>query len=218
MNGKAILAAMLIVCSTAGSAWAATVPTIANFDAGEDNFAGSTVATVQIHAAAGGNPDGFVQLRKDFGPGFDEIGTQNSLSPEFLGDYAADGVTGAGFDLNVFNTTLDSAQLRMRRNVGENGWHYDFGAVLPNANMWMSYDVAFDPSWTDAMASANGWMQETGSPSFADVMSSVGWLEVRLVNTGSSIVGVDNVRLVPEPSALGLLLAGLVFLGRRRIA
>jgi hypothetical protein len=202
--------------AVASTTWAAVVPTVATFDTDEDNFIGSTIATVQIYASSGGNPGGHVEIRKDFGPGIDFIGTQNSVWPEFLGDYAAAGVTGGGFDLNVFNTTLDSAQLRFRRNVAENGWYYDFGAVAPNGNLWVSYDVAFDPTWSDALALGNGWQHEAGSPSFANLMSSVGWVEVRLFNLGDAVAGVDNVRIVPEPGALALVLAGLVAVGRRR--
>ncbi len=201
--------------SFAGSAWAAIPGTVATFDADENGFAGSTIATVQIHLNAGGNPGGHVEIRKDLSSGFD-MGTQNSTWPSLLGNYASDGITGAGFDLNVFNTTLDEAHLRMRRNVGENGWYYNFGPVLPNLNLWASYDVSFDPTWDDATAMAHGWTQESGSPSFAGLMSSVGWLEVRAINTGSAIVGVDNVRLVPEPGALALLAAGGLLAVRRR--
>lgn len=212
-----------VVCLVIGvmgitaSAWAATPGTIATFDVDEDGFVGSTIATVQIHAANGGNPNGFVQIRKDLETGFD-IGTQNSVWPGFLGDYAAGGITGAGFDLNVFNIAFDDAQIRLRRNVAENGWHHSFGAVLPNANAWESFDVSFNPAWDDVTAILNGWTQEAGSPSFADLMASVGWLEVRLINEGSAIAGIDNVRLVPEPATLALLALGTAVLGRRRLA
>jgi hypothetical protein len=172
---------------------------------------------VQVHSGTGGNPDGHLLIRKDLDTGFD-IGTQNSVWPGFLGDYAAAGITGGGFDLNVFNITVDEAQLRLRRNVAENGWHYNFGAVLPNANAWESFDVSFNPAWDDATAIINGWTQEAGSPSFADLMASVGWLEVRLINQGSLIAGVDNVRLVPEPASLALLALGTAIFRRRRLA
>jgi len=205
------------VMMAAGSAGAAVPGTVATFDVDEDDFAGSTTATVQVYGAAGGNPGGHVVVRKDLEPGFD-IGTQNSVWPEFLGDYGAAGVNGAGFDLNVFNISFDEVHLRFRRNVGENGWHYNFGAVLPNANLWESYDVAFDPTWNNATALANGWTQEIGSPSFANLMASVGWIEVRVINQASAIAGVDNVRIVPEPATLVLLAGGLALIGRRRFA
>lgn len=203
-----------VTLGAVSAAWAAIPGTIATFDADAQSFTGSTIATVQIHVLSGGNLDGHLQIRKDLEPGFD-IGTQNSTLPEWLGDYAASGVNGAGFDLNVFNTTLDDAQLRFRRNVAENGWNFSFGNVTPNANAWESYDVAFDPTWSDGLALANGWSQEAGAPSFADLMGSVGWVEVKVFNEGSAIVGVDNVRIVPEPGALGLLLLAGAFLRRR---
>lgn len=209
------ISALVLSGMFAATTWAAVPGTIATFDLDEDGFQGSTIATTQIHLGAGGNPGGHVVIRKDLETSFD-IGTQNSVWPGFLGDYAAAGITGAGFDLNVFNTTLNETHLRMRRNVAENGWYYDFGAVLPNANQWASYDVNFDPTWDDATAAANGWIAETGSPSFAALMSSVGWLEVRLINEVSLIAGVDNVRIVPEPGTIALLAIGLAAAVRRR--
>lgn len=208
---------LLTAAGLVGPAWAAVPGTTATFDAGSDDFIGSTIATVQIHMAAGGNPAGFAQIRKDLQTGFD-MGTQNSVWPELLGNYIADGINGAGLDLNVFNTALDETHLRFRRNVAENGWYYDFGAIQPNDWQWIPLDVSFNPAWSDATALANGWSQEPGSPSFAALMASVGWIEVRTVNQGSAIVGVDNVRLVPEPAALALLAAGGLALLRPRRA
>jgi len=205
------------ITSFAIPVWAAVPGTVATFDAGEDGFIGSTIATVQVHLANGGNPNGFVQIRKDLETGFD-IGTQNSNWPEFLGDYAAAGINGGGFDLNVFNIAFNQVHFRFRRNVAENGWYYDFGPVAPNGNAWVPLDVAFDPTWSDLTAAANGWSQETGSPSFAALMGSVGWIEARLINEGSALAGIDNVRIVPEPGTLALLLAGTAILGRRRLA
>lgn len=207
---------LAIAALLAAPALAAVPGTVATFDSGPDDFVGSTVSTVQIHLGDDGNPGGHLVIRKITDPGFD-IGTRNSVWPEFLGDYAAAGVTGAGVDLNVF-LDLDEAMLRFRRDVFENGWNYDFGAIAANPGVWVSYDVLFNPAWDDATALANGWAQEAGAPSFAALMASVGWLEVRVGNEGSAIVGVDNVRLIPEPATLGLLAVGAVALIRRRVA
>jgi len=202
--------------ASAGTASAAMSGTVARYNADAEGFVVSTIATVQIHSAAGGNPGGHVQIRKDLSTGFD-IGTRNSTTPGFLGDYAAAGINGAGFDINVFNTTLDEAHIRFRRNVAENGWHYDFGGIAPNANLWESHDVSFDPTWPDATAMGMGWTQESGAPSFSALFASVGWIEVRTINPDgvSAIVGVDNVRVVPEPGVMTLLVAGLACLRRR---
>lgn len=209
------MAVVAAVFGFVGTAAGAIPGTLATFDVDAEGFVGSTIATTQIHLAADGNPDGFVQIRKDLLTGFD-IGTRNSVTPGFLGDYATAGIHGAGFDLNVFNTSLDEAHLRFRRAVDENGWYYDFGPVTPDGNAWGQYDVVFDPTWDDATAQANGWTQESASPSFADLFANIGWIEVRVINEGSNIVGVDNVRIVPEPATLALLLVATTVLRHRR--
>lgn len=194
----------------------AAIPTVATFDADAETWQGSTTSTTQIHSPAGGNPGGHIQIRKELGdPQFD-AGSRTSDDAEFLGDYATGGITGAGFDMNVFNTTLTGVLLRFRSSVTQNGWYYDFGAVAPANNAWVPYDVAFNPLWDDATAGANGWVQESGAGSFAQTLSTVDWIEVRAINTGSLIAGLDNIRLVPTPGTAAL--AGLALLSafRRR--
>lgn len=223
MNAAKWAMAACLAAAWTVTASGALIGAIATYDADAEGWQGSTTSTVQIHAAGGGNPDGHIQVRKDLEPPVFDIGSRTSDDPDFLGDYAASGITGAGFDLNVFNTTIDNAYLRFRRNVAENGWVFDFGSVLPNANAWESFDVVFDPTWDDLTARANGWQSDDDvdpgvdpSPSFADVMADVGWIEVRLANEGSAIVGIDNVRLVPEPTSIALLACGAAALLRRR--
>ncbi|MCC7406839.1 MAG: hypothetical protein IT442_02130 [Phycisphaeraceae bacterium] len=224
MNAKSwitVCAAGLFAVSASG----ALVGTVATFDSDEEGWVGGTTSTVQVYAASGGNPGGHVEIRKDLTPPVYDIGTRNSVTPGFLGDYAAAGVTGAGYDLNVFNSTADHAYLRFRRGVDENGWRYDFGLISPNGNAWVPLDVAFDPTWDDLTARANGWLTDDDidaaadpSPAFASVMADVGWIEARIASEGSTIVGIDNVRLVPEPAALTMLALGGLLITRRRIA
>ena len=195
------------------------IPTVATFDVDAEGFVGSTTSTTQIFAAAGGNTGGHIQIRKDLSPPEFDVGSRTSTDTDFLGDYAAGGITGAGFDMNAFNTTLNAVWLRFRSSVTLNGWHYDFGVVTPDANTWISYDVAFNPLWDDVTAAANGWTQEAGAGSFASTLATVDWIEIRAINEESLIAGLDNIRLVPTPGA-GLL-AGLAALGvarRRRSA
>lgn len=216
------MVAALLAVSTMG-VQAAVPGTIATYDLDEEGWEGSTTSTTQVYVANDGNPGGHIQVRKDLTPPVFDIGSRNSVTAGFLGDYAASGITGAGFDLNVFNTTLDHAYLRFRRNVAENGWLYDFGAVVPNGNAWVPFDVPFDPTWDDLTAMANGWVTDDvidagadPSPSFADVMAAVGWIEVRLANEGSAVVGIDNVRVIPEPMTASLLALGALTMLRRR--
>lgn len=213
MNSVCILTATgALVGSTLAAA-----PVISTFDADEQGFVGSTIATTQIHSASGGNPGGHITLRKDLSTGFD-IGTQHSTNPDYLGNYAAGGINEAGFDINVFNTTLDDVWLRVRVGPGQDGWHYAFGGLAPNGNAWVSLAVTFDPTWEDATAILNGWTQEAGAPSFADMMANVGWFEVRTINPidESALIGLDNIYLVPAPGAAALLGLGLLTARRRR--
>ena len=206
--------AALAAVTLAGPALAAG-PIVSTFDLDAEGFAGGTIATTLVHMPGGGNPDGHIVIRKALGSGFD-MGAQNSISPEYLGNYAAAGINSAGFDLNVFNTTLDDVMIRFRVSAAQDGWRYSFGGVLPDANAWESFDVAFDPTWDDATAILNGWAQEAGADTFANTLASVGWFEVRTVNPDdvSALVGLDNIRLVPAPSAAALL--ALPLLARRR--
>lgn len=220
MKSRDVMRAVVMCAGSvlgAGSAFGAAMHT-AGFDMDAEGFQGSTTSSFDLYSMDGGNPGGHMVVRKELmEPEFD-IGIQNSTSPELLGDYGEAGVYCAGFDLNVGNFELDAVWLRFRRDVFENGWHYDFGAVLPDGNAWEVFDIAFDPNWNDAAAMLAGWTQEPGAPSFADLFSSVGWIEVRAISEGSLIVGIDNVRLkVPAPggAALGIA-AGLFALRRRR--
>ena len=193
-------------------------PTVAPFAADEEGFVGATTSTVQVHSGTGGNPDGHIQIRKDLSPPVFDIGTRNSVTPDFIGDYGAGGITGGGFDLNVFNNAIDDVWLRFRDSVNDNGWHYPFGAVAVNASQWESFDAAIDPTWSDGAAAGAGWVQEAGAPSWATVMGDVFWIEVRVLRDDSTIVGIDNVRLAPTPgaAALGLIVAGVGVRRRRR--
>jgi len=179
-----------------------------------------------VWAGVGGNPDGHVQVRRDVGgPNFD-IGTATEISGDFLGDYAAAGVSGVSVDLNFMTDNLTSASLRFRPDGVDNGWSYSYALTNGyDVNAWGTYSVNFDPTWDDATAEANGWVK--GDPtvaSFADLFASVGWAEVRFASSQeSTLVGVDNYQLIgiPEPSTCLLLFcaaAGLLLRKRRLIA
>lgn len=213
---------LCLLVSFCGVSSAAMIGALAPYTADAEGWVGSTTSTTQIWLGTGGNPAGHLELRKDLSPPVFDIGTANTTDADFLGNYAASGITGAGFDLNVFNTTINHAYLRFRRNVTENGWLYDFGLVAPNGNQWVPFDVVFNPTWDDVTAKANGWVTDhdidaaaTPSPAFATVMAGVGEIEVRLASDGSTIVGVDNVRLVPEPASIGLFALPGLLLARR---
>lgn len=207
----AVIGATVAVSASMGFA---ASPYTASFDADAQGFQGSTISTTQIYLGAGGNPGGFVEIRRDLGgPAFD-IGTENMSSPEFLGDYAAAGINEAGFDLRVPSTPIADVWLRFRSTVTMNGWYHPFGAPSSD-NVWHDYQEIFDPNWDDVTAAANGWVQEAGAGSFADTFQTVGWIEVRLIAIESTLADIDNVYIVPTPGAGGLALLGLGMMTRR---
>ncbi len=205
----------LAILFTASSLQAATV-SLETFDAGKNGFDANTISATVIHQAAGGNPGGHLLIRKDLSPPAFDVGAMTTTRAEFLGNYAAAGITGASVDLNFQTEGIDAAWIRFRRDGSSNGWRHSLTNVFP-LNSWNTYSVDFDPNWTDAQASAAGWLTDqdvdpaaNASPAFADVLKSVGFAEVRIANNTSTLVGLDNFQLIPEPSTMAL--AGLALL------
>lgn len=210
----AVAAASLSVAAVPGS--------VETWDADLAGWDQSTIISTVIHAAAGGNPDGHVLVRKELGAADFDIGTATTTSSDYLGNYA--GVIGIEVDLNFGTDNVTNAWVRFRPDVVGNGWRFPLTNVFPTGS-WDTYSAPFDANWDDATALANGWEQdEPGVASFADLFSSVGWAEVRFESPQTStLVGVDNFRLVaiPEPSSLvlaaaSLAAAGTLVLRRRR--
>ena len=109
-----------------------------------------------------------------------------------------------------------------------NGWFHPVAYAAVQGG-WQSFGIAFNPTWTDLQATANGWiadgpLQAGVQVDFATTMSNVFNAEIRLDGIGNSLhAGLDNFRLegnvaaVPEPATLALLGSGLI-VGVRRFA
>lgn len=213
---KTRIATAAMVALVCGGGALGAVPFVATFDTDAQTFQGSTISTTQIYSAMNGNPGGHVILRRDLSPPAFDIGTRTQSIPEFTGSYA--GITSAGFDINALNTPISSLWLRFRDSVNVNGWHFEFGNVAPG-NVWLSRNAPINAAWTDGQAAAAGWVQEAGAPSFATLFGNVSWIEVRIDNPDgvSTLVGVDNVRIVPAPGAgAGALMLSMLALRRAR--
>ena len=211
--------ALLAMVST--PALGATLGAVETWDSDLADWQQGTTASVAVHAANGGNPDGHLQVRRDLGEAFFDVGAQTDSSADFIGDYAAANIGQISVDLNFMTSNITDAQLRFRRNAVENGWRISLTDQFLPDNTWNTYSVLFDPTWTDQQATDAGWIKDDPTvPSFADVFADVGRTEVRLSSTNeSTLFGIDNFALnVPEPSSLGIasILLGFATLRRRR--
>ena len=199
------------------------VPGVETFDADTAGFVPNTTSSVVVHAAGGGNPDGHIQTRKDLTPPVYDIGALTT-DPDFTGNYAAAGIGQVSVDLNFMTDNITSAWVRFRPGVAENGWRYPLTNSFPT-NVWNTYVVNFNPTWTDLQAQAAGWLTDKDidpgtdpSPPFATVMADVFSAEVRLASEGSTVAGIDNFAIaVPEPGMIGLLAVGIAAMLRRRV-
>lgn len=216
-----LLPAAVVGLSLSAKVALAAVAGVETFDAGVNGFEANTTSAVVVHAAAGGNPDGHLLSRKDLGPPVFDIGALTT-GPNFTGDFAADGITGVSVDLNFLEGDFSGAWIRFRADAVTNGWRFPLTKAFPS-DVWNTYAVNFDPTWTDAEAVLQGWVTDqqvdpaaNPSPAFADVMSSVGYAEVRIASAPTStLVGIDNFRLVPEPASVALGVVGSLLLVAR---
>lgn len=180
----------------------------------------NTINSVVVYVAAGGNPDGHIQTRRSDTEGFD-IGALTDI-PDFTGDYAAAGITGASVDLNFLIGKFTDAWLRFRyQDSTQNGWRYPLTDVYTN-NTWQTYAVYFNPAWSDLQARAAGWITDDdvdpgagSSVSFAQTLANVYTAEVRVAGDDSIIAAIDNFSVIPEPATLVLLGLGCLFLKKR---
>ena len=184
----------------------------------------NTIDSTVVQVGAGGNPGGYLASSGP-APGTFPIGARTEVAAA-TGDFSGFLWT-ASFDARQFTGIPTDLALRFRfQDATFNGWRYDF-ADLPVARGWKSYSVAFDPSWSNAQAVANGWRTDLpdgfASVSWQQNMMNVFSTEVRLDTGTNSVLGIDNFSLVPvpEPSTYVLFAAGLIGIGalaRRRKA
>lgn len=210
----------------------AVSPTVDTFENGNiGTWMRNTIFTAVQGEAVGGNPGGYLVSRATSEEIGGVVGAVNRDEP-FIGNYAGAGIGFISVDF-LFIQTLEDVRLRVRRSSTENGWHYIFTPIGNQSNTWETFQVTFDPTWSDQEAMDNGWVQEGGTGSFSQVWSSVSNFEFRADNASSDnqALGIDNVTLarsqfsnVPTMSQWGLIsvvallgIAGLLAIRRRQI-
>jgi hypothetical protein len=159
-----------------------------------DDLAGWTPNTVgtQVTWGATGNPGGCLITERP-GPG-NSIGITTTL-PIATGDYAAAGVTAVSFDVNYERGDFFASAFRVRYlDSSFNGWYYPLTG--PFDATWHSYHIAFDPTWDDVTALANGWVKDDPAvESFAATMANVYNPEVRIDGIGAALARIDNFQI-----------------------
>lgn len=193
------------------------------FDADVGTWQQNTIDTTIAHAAAGGNPGGYLLSTGDLNGGFGAIGAANTSS-DYSGVFA-DGLWNVSVDLNFLEGDYSDARLRFRyQNASFNGWYISLEDTNFD-NAWNTYSVTFDTGWSDVEATANGWIQEATSASFAALFDDAYSSEIRLLGNNASglAAGIDNYKasVVPVPAAVwlfGTALLGLLGLGKRRVS
>ncbi|MCA9212280.1 MAG: hypothetical protein KDB27_04380 [Planctomycetales bacterium] len=184
------------------------------WDGGDTNgWIPSTTSSVVVNDGTDGNPAGSLAVRRLLADPIFDTGATTELAA-LSGDYTGSQAWMLSFDAKYDTGDFADTWVRFRyQDSTFNGWHKDVSDIFTNA--WQSHSVMFDPTWSNAEAIANGWMDETaGTVSWQQLMTDVYHPEIRFIlgDQNSALAHIDNVNLkaVPEPGAVALTCIGLV--------
>jgi hypothetical protein len=191
----------------------AAVPYSEDWSAGDTNgWQIGTTSTTLLRDDTEGNPAASLVLRRILEAPIFDLSATTEL-PAVSGDYTGAPAWMVSFDVRYDTGGFTDTQLRFRyQDSTFDGWHKEVADVFPDS--WQSYSVMFDPSWTDAEAAADGWVDDTaGAISWQTLMGDVYHPEVRLLlsDENSAIGHVDNfvLKAVPEPGTMAIVLIGI---------
>lgn len=157
--------------------------------------------------SSGGNPGGFISATDNVTGNVWYFQASDAFHGDFSGAYGT-------------NLTFDLRQ---------SGTHSQFNAVdlyLRGGGLELTFDTASNPGteWTSysvPLTEASGWQLDGAAPTqaqFNQVLADLTDLQIRgEYISGADVGDLDNVVLVPEPSAIALLgLGGLALIRRNR--
>ncbi|MEO5722021.1 MAG: hypothetical protein ABIR71_11185 [Chthoniobacterales bacterium] len=162
-----------------------------------------------------GAGDHYLQLRADGNGAGGRLTTFNLQ--QWLGNYIAQGITSLEIDLLNQGAVSLSIRFAFKSQNTQNAPGYLSSAmILPVGSGWQHFSIALTPANFTAV----------GGPVAFNTFFSTGIGDARIINSvGTSNlngdfvigqVGIDNIRAVPEPGAVVLVLGGLLSLGGGR--
>ena len=196
---------------------AISISQVDHFDAGGTHNwqEGAPSPNPPVNVATGGNPDGYLENLASGGGG---SGSKLAMfnQAQWAGDYLAAGVSAIQMDLQNFSPLL-SLDIRIAFGSGTGGGGSWFASTTPvtlPAGAWQS--ATFGLSESDLT-------QVTGADSLQDVLANVAELRIISASAGpnfqgdsvNAVLGVDNIRAVPEPATMFLGLISCVLVATR---
>jgi hypothetical protein len=176
---------------------------------------------VFAHEGTGGNPGGYLSLSFSTGvPPLPVTGVivadANASDGAFAGDIAAL-VGGDGLSVSFsLRTTLTPTAMTFSFTGAINSWNYTILDTL-SLSTWQNISIPLDDITLANWSSPDG---NLGYNAFEIDLENVSEMRLSILmpTTGASELGIDNFQIIPEPSTLMLVLAGLglLRLSRRR--
>jgi hypothetical protein len=154
---------------------------------------------IEVYSEGGVGNTGYLRSYEVQG-GFNIVGAVQRNAP-YVGDYGAYGYGRMEVAIQFFAGSFEAAVFRVRYLDGShNGWYRPLTDNFAPGE-WHMTGIDFDPSWSDAEATAAGWVQESNSASFQETMANVYTCEVRAWGTGEMDIGLDVFWLRPGSSS-----------------
>jgi hypothetical protein len=171
-----------------------------------DEWIRNTIVSNLEKKETGGNPGGYLYTYSDDDTYYAGMYT---VKDELSGDFGIAPTIEISTDIKLFSTTEYPPKIYLRfryHSYSYNGWRYLLTGPTSfdtdDFDEWITYSVIICPTWTDSEAEAEGWIQESSSPSFSSTMGDVISTEVRFENWGAPstynpevYAGVDNFKL-----------------------
>ncbi len=189
----------------------------------------NTVALVPSGGPAGAG-DAYMQLSADGGGQGGRLVAQTytvppSFTSQWTGNYIGAGVTAIEFDLLNQSAVTLSIRIAFKTDTGQasSGYLSLQRAVLAPGSGWQHFSIQITPTMLAAI----------GGPAAYNTFFQNGFVEMRIINEAGTtnlngdpvvgMLGIDNIRAIPEPTvtalaAAGLFLLGALWLRRRRCA